>query len=248
MDGGGTAEIVSHQPLGLFTLLQYYSFGIWRSSPVMEVHGSLSQCVSFSLIDVGSVLNAYVVGTAKSAEFHKASVLAVFPRCFGFSAASPVSLEARKSIQKRRQEPTCARVTFMGKFKKVEITEDQELARTSMFKRHPKMAAWSTMSDHDFTLYELQIEEIHLLDYFGGAKQVKPADYFNAQLDTQQGDAPNPSTAQGNGNGNNITMGGVWVGAMAGSACGVSFVAFLALGYMMYMRRDKPYTLASCEL
>ncbi|KAF5842623.1 pyridoxamine 5'-phosphate oxidase-domain-containing protein [Dunaliella salina] len=146
------------------------------------------------------------------------------------------------------EEPTCAKVTFMGKFKKVENAEDQELARISMFKRHPMMASWSAISDHEFTLYELQIEEIHLLDYFGGAKQVRPADYFEVQLDTQTGDAPSPSAPQGTGNGNSITMGGIWVGAMAGSACGVSIVALCTLGYIMYIQRDKPYTLASCEL
>jgi len=47
------------------------------------------------------------------------------------------------------QDPTCAKVTFMGKFVPVDAKDDK-LARAAMFDRHPRMAKYP--EDHHFSM------------------------------------------------------------------------------------------------
>ena len=61
--------------------------------------------------------------------------------------------------------------------------EDPEvdMARTSLFSRHPSMQYWP--EGHGFYFAKMKIEHVILLASFGGAMDVPLADYFNASVE-----------------------------------------------------------------
>ena len=75
------------------------------------------------------------------------------------------------------ENPTCARATFSGTFTKVSDKDESNYARQSLIARHPMMATWP--DSHDFNVWKLtDINEIWLIDIYGGAKSVDPKDYY----------------------------------------------------------------------
>ena len=54
------------------------------------------------------------------------------------------------------------------------------VARAALFSRHPSMQLWPP--HHGFFFCKLNITNILLLNYFGGAKTVPVEDYFAVQL------------------------------------------------------------------
>uniref|UniRef100_T1PLY7 Pyridoxamine 5'-phosphate oxidase n=1 Tax=Musca domestica TaxID=7370 RepID=T1PLY7_MUSDO len=78
-------------------------------------------------------------------------------------------------------EPTCARVMISGQVKKMDKNaKDYDPALVSFVERHPAAKNW--LKAHAFYLCELEIENIFVLDYYGGPHTVKPDDYYNVQL------------------------------------------------------------------
>ncbi|KAG5877434.1 hypothetical protein JTB14_016892 [Gonioctena quinquepunctata] len=79
------------------------------------------------------------------------------------------------------QDPRCSKVMITGKLKEVEKTSpDYEFGQNALFIRHPGMKNWP--ADHGFYVAKVDIEQIELLDSFGGMKFVTVMDYFNANL------------------------------------------------------------------
>eukprot|EP00884_Botryococcus_braunii_P008723 jgi/Botrbrau1/17852/Bobra.0127s0092.1 len=77
------------------------------------------------------------------------------------------------------EDPTCAKVSASGTLKKVP-PQDLALAEDLLLQRHPAMRDWP--AGHAFHVYELHIETLRLLDFYGGAVDIDPADYFNVHL------------------------------------------------------------------
>jgi len=101
------------------------------------------------------------------------------------------------------EDPRCTRLTLIGTMRNV-TQQEQSLANASLMARHPAMATWP--ADHHFHFTTLDIEDIWLIDMFGGASLIKPKDYFAAKLlsDEQMGisipslvgSVPPPATAK----------------------------------------------------
>ncbi|CAG9769562.1 unnamed protein product [Ceutorhynchus assimilis] len=79
------------------------------------------------------------------------------------------------------QDPRCAKVIISGRLLKVNnSTSEYDFAIDSLFERHPAMKDWP--AGHEFYVAKIELQQILVLDYFGGIKEVTPTDYFNAQL------------------------------------------------------------------
>ena len=79
------------------------------------------------------------------------------------------------------EDPTCGKVMLSGDVNKLDASSAEGQAATAgLFARHPEMKDWPT--GHGFSAYEMKIETIFLLNFYGGAKDVKPADYYAAEL------------------------------------------------------------------
>jgi hypothetical protein len=69
------------------------------------------------------------------------------------------------------ENPRCARVVFSGKFVPVDDPDEKDFAHNALFDRHPEMASWPT--DHDWKVHKIDLEEIWLIDIFGGGEYAK---------------------------------------------------------------------------
>mmetsp|Transcript_19514 Transcript_19514/g.63408 ORF Transcript_19514/g.63408 Transcript_19514/m.63408 type:complete len:186 (-) Transcript_19514:2065-2622(-) len=76
------------------------------------------------------------------------------------------------------EDPPCARLTLTGKLAQV-ASADVPLAQSAIFGRFPDMQKWPT--GHEFAFYELTIENIFFLDFYGGAAPMTVDDYFAAK-------------------------------------------------------------------
>ena len=77
------------------------------------------------------------------------------------------------------EDPRCARVTLTGKMVEVTDADEAAQAKAALFSRHPAMAGWP--GDHSFAFWKLDINNIWLIDFFGGAANITTADYFKAE-------------------------------------------------------------------
>ncbi|KAG2501164.1 hypothetical protein HYH03_000979 [Edaphochlamys debaryana] len=77
------------------------------------------------------------------------------------------------------EDPACARATLFGRMLPVP-PEDAEIAREAMFARHPAMAGWP--EGHKFEFYELHVDEVHVLDWYGGMAVLDGQEYYDAEL------------------------------------------------------------------
>jgi len=77
------------------------------------------------------------------------------------------------------EDPRCAHIILTGVFVKLdENSKEGQFAKTALFSRHPIMPEWP--EDHGFFFAKLEIKNILVLDFFGGAKTVPLDDYFSA--------------------------------------------------------------------
>ncbi|KAJ1258792.1 hypothetical protein BS78_10G102200 [Paspalum vaginatum] len=75
------------------------------------------------------------------------------------------------------ENPTCAKLTLTGKLKLVDLqSSEAELAKSALFTKHPEMKDWP--ENHHFKIFKLEIENIFLIDWFGGAKPISPSQYL----------------------------------------------------------------------
>eukprot|EP00879_Flechtneria_rotunda_P021972 GHRR01023172.1.p1 GENE.GHRR01023172.1~~GHRR01023172.1.p1 ORF type:complete len:224 (+),score=68.71 GHRR01023172.1:185-856(+) len=79
------------------------------------------------------------------------------------------------------EDPTCARITILGRMEQIESQTDKQAATAALFSRHPVMQGWP--DDHGFQFYELHVQEIHILDWYGGMHILPADEYFAAGLE-----------------------------------------------------------------
>ena len=77
-----------------------------------------------------------------------------------------------------QEDPTCVRLTLSGKM--VEVTNQDELdfATKALFERHPHMQDWPT--DHGWKVKKMELENVWILDFYGGVTPVTVEDYLHA--------------------------------------------------------------------
>lgn len=87
------------------------------------------------------------------------------------------------------EDPRCARLNLSGKL--VELSDKMEIeeAKKAVFSKHPSMEEWYGMGDddpsgHDFHFWKMELEEIWLVDFFGGAAHVG-TEAWNRGTDTE---------------------------------------------------------------
>ncbi|MCL7024256.1 hypothetical protein MKW94_006907 [Papaver nudicaule] len=83
------------------------------------------------------------------------------------------------------QNPTCAKLTLTGKLKLVDSnTTEAAWAKDALFAKHPEMKVWP--KDHGFQIFKLDIEDIFLINWFGGSQTITVAQYLQPRLWVQE--------------------------------------------------------------
>lgn len=78
------------------------------------------------------------------------------------------------------EDPRCAHVIITGTFTPIEKgSEEETFSKDALWTRHPAMEHW-TAEDHGWFFAKLNIENIQLLDFFGGVSTISLEDYLNA--------------------------------------------------------------------
>nr|XP_043630742.1 protein CREG1 [Erigeron canadensis] len=80
------------------------------------------------------------------------------------------------------ENPTCAKITLNGKLSELdEKSEEAATARTALFAKHPEMPTWP--KDHGFQVFKLDIEDIFMINYYGGPKPLTVEQYLHSEKD-----------------------------------------------------------------
>ncbi|KNA16962.1 hypothetical protein SOVF_084390 [Spinacia oleracea] len=83
--------------------------------------------------------------------------------------------------EKDPQNPTCARITLTGKLKLVDAnSKEAEFARSALFTKHPEMKYWPGW--HNFQVFKLEIENVFMVNWFGGRKSITVYQYLNWKM------------------------------------------------------------------
>lgn len=77
------------------------------------------------------------------------------------------------------EDPQCARASFLGKAIGPLQGDAAAAAKAALFAKHPAMQDWP--DDHAFGAWEVVVDEVHLLDYYGGMAVIPAGDYYGAQ-------------------------------------------------------------------
>ncbi len=79
------------------------------------------------------------------------------------------------------ENPVCARLTITGELVVLgDDSSEYQFASTSLFQRHATMAHWPR--NHNWLIFKIEIHDIWLIDYFGGAAIIPPEVYFGVDL------------------------------------------------------------------
>jgi Pyridoxamine 5'-phosphate oxidase len=80
------------------------------------------------------------------------------------------------------ESPLCARLTLTGKLEILDkASSDYEWAQPAFYERHPQVKDWPT--DHNWIIARLVIQDIWLVDYFGGAANLSIQEYMSVDMD-----------------------------------------------------------------
>ncbi|KAF7819638.1 protein CREG1 [Senna tora] len=83
--------------------------------------------------------------------------------------------------KKDPENPSCAKMTLTGKLKLLDTSsKEAEVARSALFSKHPEMEWWPP--SHGFQAYKLEIENIFLIDWFGGARPLTVEQYLKYKM------------------------------------------------------------------
>ena len=81
------------------------------------------------------------------------------------------------------ENPVCARLTLTGTLQVVEDPAEFASIQAALFQRHPQMQQWPI--DHHWTIVKLVVQDVWLIDYFGGATVLTPEQYYGVTLPTR---------------------------------------------------------------
>ena len=77
------------------------------------------------------------------------------------------------------EDPRCSRLTFSGTFSRIPKSDPvYKAALEKLFVTHPSMKTWFEMPSHDFYLASITIDNIWLIDFFGGGYTIPLKDYY----------------------------------------------------------------------
>ncbi|XP_050381119.1 uncharacterized protein LOC126798254 [Argentina anserina] len=79
------------------------------------------------------------------------------------------------------ENPTCAKITLTGKLRIANGSpNERKIAKKALFSKHPEMKYWP--KGHNFQFFKLDIEDIFLINWFGGPKPLTVDQYLQAKL------------------------------------------------------------------
>ncbi|KAJ7519464.1 hypothetical protein O6H91_20G039600 [Diphasiastrum complanatum] len=94
------------------------------------------------------------------------------PRCSLSLSEEPLGTCGNKDAE----NPSCAKLTLSGQVEEIQTDKERGFAAEALFSKHPEMRSWP--AHHNFRFYKFIIEDIFLIDWFGGPKPLTVSDYY----------------------------------------------------------------------
>ncbi|OMO68852.1 hypothetical protein CCACVL1_19801 [Corchorus capsularis] len=93
------------------------------------------------------------------------------------------------------ESPVCAKITLTGKLVLLDAnSKEAEFAQTALFTKHPEMKGWP--KSHNFQIYKLEIEDIFMINWYGGPKPLTVDQYLKYKISvTPPGNKTLPQSA-----------------------------------------------------
>lgn len=91
------------------------------------------------------------------------------------------------------ESPPCTRVTLSGTFVNITGTAEAITAERALYERHPLMKQWgpgNPMGLHDFFFAKLSLEQVWVIDHYGGAARLTIADYLQGAIAPKNAKGP----------------------------------------------------------
>ncbi|GAV74811.1 Pyrid_oxidase_2 domain-containing protein [Cephalotus follicularis] len=83
--------------------------------------------------------------------------------------------------KKDPENPTCSKITLTGKLVLLDInSKEARFAQNALFSKHPEMEGWP--KSHNFQFFKLEIEDIFLINEFGGPKPLTVDQYLHPKM------------------------------------------------------------------
>ena len=77
------------------------------------------------------------------------------------------------------ENPPCARLVLSGRMVDLRGSAEEADAKAALVAAHPSFKEYP--ASHDFFVSKLDLDGIWLIDMFGGAALISPADYYAAE-------------------------------------------------------------------
>ena len=144
-----------------------------------------------SFADVGGV--PYIYGSAMDSSFVDLFAAGGRPRAsLALSEASLMDKDGIAQIIECKigadifgdpENPPCARLVFSGTIVRLNASDPETApAKAALFSRHPSFKLYP--AGHDFFVAKLTVDGIWLINAYGGASIIDPAEYFNGSAAT----------------------------------------------------------------
>ncbi|KAL4184909.1 hypothetical protein AMTRI_Chr10g227960 [Amborella trichopoda] len=79
------------------------------------------------------------------------------------------------------ENPVCSKLTLTGKLTLVDgNSKEANFAKQALFSKHAEMKEWP--KNHNFQVFKLEIEDIFLIDWFGGPKPLSLDEYLHPRM------------------------------------------------------------------
>ncbi|XWS32810.1 hypothetical protein CRYUN_Cryun22dG0021500 [Craigia yunnanensis] len=79
------------------------------------------------------------------------------------------------------ESPVCAKITLTGTLVLLDASsKEAEFAQTALFTKHPEMKGWP--KSHNFQIFKLEIEDIFMINWFGGPKPLTVDQYLKYKM------------------------------------------------------------------
>jgi hypothetical protein len=86
------------------------------------------------------------------------------------------------------ENPVCARLVLTGTFQILDETQaEYSMAKEALFQRHASMRDWP--ADHEWIVAKIDVQDVWLIDYFGGATVISVQDYMAVNLTPDEASA-----------------------------------------------------------
>ncbi|KAL0669791.1 hypothetical protein Bca4012_032495 [Brassica carinata] len=95
----------------------------------------------------------------------------------GLPGKGKVSESPIGTCKRDPMDPTCSKLTLTGKLLQLdEGSEEDKEAKKALFTKHPEMMDWP--EGHEFSVFKLEIMNIFLINWYGGAKSITVDEYL----------------------------------------------------------------------